>query len=84
MQAVNYAAMVSRLQPRDVAELYADARNRLGRPLNIDSALTTLESDKLLTGDSIKRPRIVLIASQFPPSVTASVVWLHEQGSTSR
>lgn len=80
MQAVNYAAMVSRLKPRNVAELYAARRTSQGQPMDVDAALTTLTSDKLLTVDSIKRPRIVLIASEFPPSVTASVVWLHEQG----
>lgn len=55
MHAVNYAAMVSRLRPRDVAEPYAATRNRLGQPLDVDSVLTTLESGKLLTGHSIKR-----------------------------
>jgi hypothetical protein len=80
MQAVNYAAMVSRLTPRDVAEMYAETRTQSGTPLDADSALALLETERLLTAESIRRPRIVLIASQFPPSVTAAVVWLNEQG----
>ncbi len=34
----------------------------------------------MLTPDTIKSPRVVLIAAGFPASVTASVVWLNEQG----
>jgi len=33
----------------------------------------------LLSTEGIRHPRIVLIASDYPPSVTASVVWLNEQ-----
>ena len=80
MQAINYAAMVSRLQPRDVAELYSAYRPGGQQRPDVDSALTWLESEKLLTPETIKHPRIVLIASHFPASVTASVVWLNEQG----
>jgi len=79
MQAVNYAAMVSRLTPADVAELYAAWQGRGGTPVDRESALTLLETEYLLTADGIRRPRIVLIASDFPASVTATVVWLNEQ-----
>lgn len=79
MQAVNYAAMVSRLQPEDVADLLAISRSRMGQQTSRDSALTFLETEKLMTLEGIRKPRIVLIASDFPPSVTASVVWLNEQ-----
>lgn len=81
MQAINYAAMVSRLRPRDVAELYSmyRASSPEGAP-DVESVLARLEAEMLLTAETIKHPRIVLIASQFPPSVTASVVWLNEQG----
>lgn len=80
MQAINYAAMVSRLKPRDVAELWAHWHRTADGPLNVDSVLADLESKWLLTAESIKAPRIVLLAGSFPASVTASVVWLNEQG----
>lgn len=80
MQALNYAAMVSRLSTRDVAELWAARRGTVGQPMDIDSVEGELETQWLLTSETIKSPRIVLIASYFPPSVTASVVWLNEQG----
>jgi hypothetical protein len=80
MQAVNYAAMVSRLEPADVAELYAAHRRMHGEEMDAESALTTLTTERLLNEETIRRPRIVLVASDFPASVTASVVWLNEQG----
>jgi hypothetical protein len=79
MQAINYAAMVSRLTPDDVAELYSAARRRGGEGIDAASALTVLTTEKLLTAESIRRPRIVLVASDFPASVTSAVVWLSEQ-----
>ena len=79
MQAINYAAMVSRLTPKDVAELYAAYRTRLGTSTDPGSALTVLTTDFLMTAETLRRPRIVLVASDFPPVVTAAVVWLNEQ-----
>jgi len=79
MQAINYAAMVSRLQPDDVAELYAATKAQAGEHIDPESALTKLRTEWLLSVEGIRRPRIVLIASDFPASVTASVVWLNEQ-----
>jgi hypothetical protein len=81
MQALNYAAMVSRLTPQDIAELYSVTRSRGGQDVDADSALTILTTEKLLTAESIRSPRIVLVASDFPPPVTATVVWLNEQGA---
>jgi hypothetical protein len=72
MQAINYAAMVSRLTPEDVAELYAAARRRDGESMDVGSALTVLTTERLLTAESIRRPRIVLVASDFPASVTSA------------
>ncbi len=80
MQAVNYAAMVSRLSVRDVAELWVTWRENKDQPLDVEVIEGELETTWLLTPDTIKSPRIVLIASDFPSSVTASVVWLNEQG----
>jgi hypothetical protein len=79
MQAINYAAMVSRLTARDIAELYAQDREKSGVAVDVDAALAEFEADFLLNDESIGNPRIVLIASEFPTSVTASVVWLNER-----
>ncbi len=74
MQAINYAAMVSRLAPEDIAELYAATHRRAGEDKDTASALTVLTTERLLTAESIRRPRIVLVASDFPASVTSAVV----------
>lgn len=80
MQAVNYAAMVSRLTPRDVAELWATYHASSDGPLDVEAALDKLETEKLLSAQSIRKPRIVLVANGFPASVTSAVVWLTECG----
>lgn len=79
MQAINYAAMVSRLTPEDIADLYASWSSKTGTAMDRASALTLLETQQLLSVEGIRSPRIVLVASDFPASVTASVVWLNEQ-----
>lgn len=79
MQAVNYAAMVSRLTTRDVAELYVQDQQRLENSVEVEAALAEFESTFLLNEESIRNPRIVLMAAEFPASVTASVVWLNER-----
>lgn len=78
MQGLNYAAIVSRLKPRDVAELYVEQMK--DEQLDVEAVLTEFQTRYLLTEESVKNPRIALIASRFPPSVTAAVVWLNERG----
>lgn len=80
MQAVNYAAMVSRLSVRDVAELWVTWHGTKDQPLDVESVEAELETKWLVTPDTIRSPRVVLIASDFPASVTSTVVWLNEQG----
>lgn len=80
MQAINYAAMVSRLSKEDVAGLYAKTHQKSDPG---DSGPTTLEElsvDGLLTDEGIANPRIVLVAAAFPASVTSAAVWLAKQG----
>lgn len=71
MQAINYAAMVGRLSPRDVAELWVHYRSAGGPIQDVDSVLTELETERLLSVESVRSPRIVLVATNFPAKVTA-------------
>ena len=80
MQAINYAAMVSRLSAQDVAEMYVARRQRIGSPIELEAALDWLQTVKLATTETLKQPRIVLVATSFPVAVTSSAVWLNEQG----
>jgi hypothetical protein len=87
MQAVTYAAMVSRLKIEEVADLLtrptaAHARAALGLADDLDAAAiqSQLETQMGMSASTLRNPRIVLIASDFPSSVTAATVWLSEQG----
>lgn len=80
MQAINYAAMVSRLSVEDVAEMYVARQQRINSPVELGKALDWLQTLKLVTAETLKQPRIVLVATHFPAVVTSSVVWLNEQG----
>jgi hypothetical protein len=83
MQAIKYAAMASRFD----ADALADAHVEFLRKYQ-DQTLTNEEAvDRLaahaefgLSDDALRAPRIVLIATQFPASVTATAVWLSEMG----
>jgi len=88
MQALKYAAMASRFRPGLLAEYHAKfsrrdvVAGRLREPLTDAEALAKLEthSDAGLVPDLLTNPRIVLLAGAFPPSVTATAVWLNERG----
>lgn len=82
MQAIKYAAMVSRFTPDVVASQYAEFLRRRGTTVSDEDAMAQLVEH--IGGDLdpelLRQPRIVLVASAFPPAVTASVVWLSEMG----
>jgi hypothetical protein len=88
MQAIKYAAMASRFKAGLLAEYHAKFSQRevphgaTRDPLSEAEALAKLEthSDVGLLPDQLINPRIVLLAESFPPSVTATAVWLNERG----
>jgi hypothetical protein len=80
-QAIKYAAMVSRFDDRTLGEYHADYLTRQGSPTNQDAAWARLVEHAPDTDEStLRRPRIVLLARDFPPQVTAAAVWLNEMG----
>lgn len=82
MQAIKYAAMASRFTPDVVASQYAEFLRRRGTTVLDEDAMARLVEHVGgdLDPDMLRQPRIVLVASAFPPAVTASVVWLSEMG----
>ncbi|SDS55473.1 hypothetical protein SAMN04489716_1042 [Actinoplanes derwentensis] len=80
LQAITYAAMVSRLAEADLAAIHTGFVRRRGGNLTEEQALAAIrghidgELDTLL----LRRPRLILIARQFPRQVTSSAVWLNE------
>jgi hypothetical protein len=80
-QAIKYAAMASRFDDRTLGEYHADYLTRQGIPTSGDGAWEQLLRHAPETNEStLRRPRIVLLARDFPPQVTAAAVWLNEMG----
>lgn len=82
-QAIKYAAMASRFTPEILASQHARFLSSRGRTVTDEEALAVLEEhtdDTVLSVDTLRQPRIVLLAAAFPPVVTASAVWLREMG----
>lgn len=82
MQAIKYAALASRFDPDELAAAHAAFLKARGEDVSEAEALERLESHTGYTMDaeSLRTPRIVLMASSFPPTVTATAVWLSEMG----
>ena len=83
MQAIKYAAMASRFTPETLGHQHARFRRDRGDSVTEETALADLEEhtdDKTLAVETLRQPRIVLLAASFPPVVTATAVWLREMG----
>ena len=77
MPALKYAAMASRFTPDSLAAQHAKYRSNRGKPTSDAEALEAHGKYGLLP-ENLAKPRIVLLASSFPPVVTATTVWLTE------
>lgn len=84
MQALNYAALMSRFGVEEIAAIIAEStpsiRQSLGVPEDLEGIIDALVTQFGMTSDSTRSPRVVLLAGDFPPATTATVVWLNEQG----
>lgn len=81
MQAINYAARASRFTVDGLAECHAAFAKGRGENLSPAAAEERLRAHAdALDDDTLLRPRIVLLAGQFPAALTASAVWLSESG----
>jgi len=84
MQALKYAALVSRFTRDHLAKVHADylmdRRGELVDPGAAEAELEEwLEEGAEITEESLRLPRLVLLATEFPKTVTATVVFLHQQ-----
>ena len=68
VSALKYAAMASRILPESLADHYARFQSRRQSPITPDEALAELQAHAPdLTQESLRRPRIVLLARDFSP-----------------
>lgn len=80
MQALKYGAMVSRFTVEALAEQHAKFLSQRGNPTDEDAAGDLLAAFGDITSESLRRPRLVLLASGYPPTTAATAVWLREMG----
>jgi alkylated DNA nucleotide flippase Atl1 len=82
LQALRYAAMVSRFDEDLLAAAYRDHLHRLGEGVSDEEALSRLEAHASgpLDPATLRKPRVVLMAGAFRRTTTASAVWLSEMG----
>ncbi|MFE2291933.1 DNA-binding protein [Streptomyces sp. NPDC059452] len=82
LQAITYAALVSRFDLDTLAQAHSDFLSRRGQALGIDTCKQRLldHVDGEWSPELLQRPRQVIIAADFPKQVTHSVVWLSEMG----
>lgn len=82
LQALKYAAYCSTLRLSDLVEMYIRYRKQKGTHLAAE--LGQQEILDFIQDDDFEeindRPRIVLVAREFRPEVTASVMWLRKFG----
>ncbi len=82
LQAITYAALVSRFDIDTLTQAHRDFLSRRGQTLDIDACRQRLldHVDGECSPALLQRPRQVIIAADFPKQVTHSVVWLSEMG----
>lgn len=77
IQSIKYASYFSTYQMKDVIEQYKKYTNSVATNEDIKrKILQYIDKDDDFTIDN--DPRIILIGKEFPPEVTASVLWLRE------
>lgn len=82
LQAITYAAMVSRFTEDDLASIYVRFLAQRGEKIDGDEARERLRghADGELDPQLLKQPRLILVGREFPSQVTSSAVWLNEMG----
>ncbi|MER7463976.1 DNA-binding protein [Streptomyces sp. NPDC097981] len=80
LQAITYAALVSRFDLDTLAQAHRDFRKGRGEVLELDECRQRLldHVDGDWSPELLQRPRQVIIAANFPKQVTHTVVWLSE------
>jgi hypothetical protein len=79
MQALNYAAMMSRFSLDEVGTVFAKYQRKLGRDVE-DPLLELREWAPEISDETLGPPAIILVAGDFVPQVTNTAMFLFENG----
>ncbi len=80
MQALKYAALVSRFTREDLDRVHARyCTATTGKETSAEEAAAQLDAWAEITEETLRLPKVILMATDFPPTVTATVVFLHQQ-----
>lgn len=81
MQAIKYAAMVSRFTPETLASHHARFLKQRHVAVSDDEAFQQLQAHAGdLDIEKLRTPRIVIVAGDFPQVLTSTAIWLKEMG----
>jgi hypothetical protein len=80
MQAIKYSAMASRFTAETLAEQHSRFLTQRNKPTDTEAAAELLAAHAEITIEALRRPRIVLLASEYPEETVATAVWLREMG----
>ncbi len=79
--AIKLAAQASRMLPETLAEHFARFHSSHQFVITTEEALAELQAHAPeLSQESLRRPRLVLLARDFTPVLTSTIVWLSEMG----
>ncbi|HOB54222.1 MAG TPA: DUF4268 domain-containing protein [Acidobacteriota bacterium] len=82
LQAIKYASYCSTLSLSDLVDMYICYQRQKGTEISLDASRNAI-LDFIKNEDFEElndRPRIILVAKDFRPEVTASVLWLRKFG----
>ncbi len=82
MQALKYASMAAQFTPGTLAQAFQRHLAAHGETVTVDEAATRLSehAGAALDLKILRRPRIVLIAGDYPDTTMTSAIWLTQMG----
>ncbi len=81
MQAIKYAALASRFNVDTLAAVHAAWSTKRGVRMDEEQALRKLQDHAGdLSVETLRQPRIAILAADFPATVTSAALWLTEIG----
>lgn len=82
MQAIKYASMAAQFTPTTLAQVFQRHLAATGEPVTVEEAASRLaeHAGAALDLKILRRPRLVLIAGDYPDTTMTSSIWLTQMG----